>query len=126
MNQRVEHGLAECFVGDRVSLDSLQAFIVNRRFQIFGAYQVNRLSRLSEQIAMDFVMIDQICLRTEKADLNKGTRDKAFWIFVKQEHGRTFQIVAFGEFQLFNQNGVGFVQQFAIQTSARRRELAKA
>ncbi len=36
VDQGVEHGLAQCFVGDGIGLDALQALVADGRLQVFG------------------------------------------------------------------------------------------
>ena len=66
MDERVEHGLAQSGVRNGESLHPLDTLVADSRLEVLGQQQVYRPGRLTEQIAMYFIVVEQIGVVAEE------------------------------------------------------------
>ena len=67
---------------------------------------------------MDFIVIEQIRICTEKADFNVSSAYQFFGIFPEEEQGGPLEIAVFGEAQFFQQNGIGVIPKILMHSPA--------
>ncbi len=72
---------------------------------------------------MDEIVISQIRLRSEKADLNEGTRHETIRVFVKEQDRRPLEVAALGEFEPVQERRSRNAQVGRSQSAAFRGQL---
>ncbi len=121
----VDHCLAQGLVGNGPGLDPLDAFIADVDLEVFGEQEVEAPIDLCEQIAVDLIVVDQIGIRPEEADLHEGSGDQSFGILTEEEHGRTLEVAIFDQAKLVDQCRIRFANQIITQAPALGGLLAK-
>ena len=118
----VHHGIKQRLTQGQIRkqklLDPLNALVAYVGLEVFEAQQFQCLLNLFKQIAVNFILIAQIVVGREKADLDKGARNKLLRRVAKHQRRRTTQIRPFRQLQVFQQRGVAVVQHRFCHTAA--------
>ena len=70
MRRGVNQGFPKAGTGNRKGFDTLQTVVCDTGLEIFRIEQFHNRFKLGEEIAVDFIVIEQIRICTEKADFN--------------------------------------------------------
>ena len=97
MGNSIENCLPQGFLGNGISFHPLHAFIGNHGFEIFGTKRVERFINLAEEIAVNFIVKNKICIGAKKANFDKCTGHKPLGIGMKEKSGCSFQVLALHE-----------------------------
>ena len=114
----VEHRLAERVPRDGERLDPPYALVPDSRPQVFGGQQIDRLGDLREEVAVNLVVVEQIDVVAEKADLHVRTREENLRIGMEQQQGGPLQVRPLPQVQPADEGRRRLGQQRVIQTPA--------
>ena len=83
MDECVEQGLAERVLRHGEGFKPVDTPVADGRLEVFGQQDFHRHAGLSEEVAMHFVMVNQIRVTAEEADLDVRSGDELFRVGMK-------------------------------------------
>ena len=125
MNDRIQQRFTQRRLGHRQGFDSLDTAIADRRFQVLCAQQIHRLAHLRKQVAVAFVLVEQVVVRAEIADLHIRAGDELFRRGMERQYRCPFQMLAIAQMQLFDQTGGGLLQVCGVHALTLRGAVAE-
>ena len=124
VNDGVDHRFAHGFARYGKGLHAVNAVVGNQGSRVLRVQQVHRPIDLSEQVAFDNILIQQ--LRTaEIADLHVGFHHEPIWRGVKEQDRGALEETRLPQLEPFDHPFVGFVQNVLWQAFAVGTPLAK-
>ena len=118
VRDRVEHCFTYRLTGRRWGFTPVNAVVGNFSPRVLRAQQVYRAVHLDEQVAFDDVLVREIGLRSEVADLHEGAGEEARRVGMKQQDCRATQILALAQMQHLDQIAIGLTQRLRRQSVA--------
>ena len=120
VHHRIEQGLAQGGQREQISFQPLQALVADVGLEVLGAQGLQRLFHLGKQIAVNFVLVAQVIVGDEKAQLDECPRHKPFRLLAKQQGSGPLQVLAVVQLQAGQQRGVAVGQHLLIDAPALR------
>ena len=125
MNHGVDHRLAHGFPGHGESLYPVDAVVGDQCPCIFGVEKIHRAIHLRKQISFDDVLVQQFGA-AKIADLDVCLPHEESRSRVEKQHRGPLQVFSLPQAELFDDPGVGFVQNVLRQPFAVGGTAAKA
>ena len=124
VNDGVDHRFAHGFARHGKGLHAVNAIVGNQCPRVLGVQQVHRPIDLSEQVAFDNILIQQ--LRTaEIADLHVGFHHEPIRCWMKEQDRGALEETRLPQLEPFDHPFIGFVQDVLWQAFAIGTPLAK-
>ena len=125
VNDGVDHRFAHGFARHGKGLHAVNAVVGNQRLRVLRVQQVHRLIDLSEQVALDNVLIQQL-RTTEIADLHIGFHHESVWRWMKEQDRGALQETGLPQLEPFDHPFIRFAQDVPRQAFAVGTPLAKS
>ena len=118
MSDGIEQGLAKSLLGHWVGLDPLESLVGDGGLQVFGEEEVEGFVSLGEEVSLDLVVVEEVGIGAEVADLHGGSGHVFLGIGVEEQDGGALQVAALGEVELLKECRVGLLQDLAGEALA--------
>ena len=115
----VEQGLAEGGLREEEGLAPLQAVVADVGLEIFGGQEVEGLLHLLEEVAVDLVLIAEVVVGQEEADLDPGTAHEPLGAVGEEQAGGAFEAVLLDQLQVAEDGFPAVAQDRAVHAPAR-------
>ena len=125
MSDGIEQGLAKSLLGHWVGLDPLESLVGDGGLQVFGEEEVEGFVSMGEEVSLDLVVVEEVGVGAEVADLHGGSGHVFLGIGVKEQDGGPLQVGAVGEVELLQEFPVGLLQDLSGEALATERPAAK-
>jgi hypothetical protein len=126
MNHRVQHRFTQCGHRYRPALDTLQPIVADPGSEVLGLEHLKSLVDLENQAARYLILVAQVYLGFEIADLQIRASEETLWFGMKHESGSAGQIAAFYEMQLFQKILIRLLENTIRQALTISRQTAKS
>ena len=125
MSDGIEHGLAECLLGHGVGLNPLESLVGDEGFQVLGEEEIEGFISLGEEVSLDLVVVEEVGIGAEVADLHGGSCHVFLGIGVKEQDGGPLQVGAIGEVEFLQEFPIGLLQDLTGEALATERPATK-